>query len=53
MGLPNGCGNTWRANRSDLGGVGRYAIHVTSVSKCSALPNVVRASNTVTGAVRG
>ncbi|MFD4637017.1 cellulose binding domain-containing protein [Lentzea sp. NPDC058436] len=51
--LPNGCGNTWRGNRSDLGGVGQYAINVTSVSKCSALPNVVYASNTVTGAVKG
>jgi len=51
--LPNGCGNTWRGNRSDLGGVGQYAINVTSVSKCSALPNVVYSSNTVTGAVKG
>lgn len=51
--LPNGCGNTWRGNRSDLGGVGQYAINITSVSKCSALPNVVYASNTVTGAVKG
>ncbi|WP_439657457.1 cellulose binding domain-containing protein [Lentzea sp. HUAS TT2] len=51
--LPNGCGNTWRNNRSDLGGVGQYAINITSVSKCSAMPNVVYASNTVTGAVKG
>ncbi|MEV6235422.1 cellulose binding domain-containing protein [Lentzea sp. NPDC051838] len=51
--LPNGCGNTWRNNRSDLGGVGQYAINITSVSKCTALPNVVYASNTVTGAVKG
>jgi hypothetical protein len=51
--LPNGCGNTWRNNRSDLGGVGQYAIYVTSVSKCSGLPNTVYASNTVTGAVQG
>lgn len=51
--LPNGCGNTWRNNRSDLGGAGQYAINITSVSKCSAMPNVVYASNTVTGAVKG
>jgi hypothetical protein len=51
--LPNGCGNTWRGNRSDLGGVGQYAINITSVSKCTAMPNVVYASNTVTGAVKG
>ncbi|MGW6441683.1 cellulose binding domain-containing protein [Lentzea sp. NPDC055074] len=51
--LPNGCGNTWRNNRSDLGGVGQYAINVSSVSKCAAMPNVVHASNTVTGAVKG
>ncbi|GGM02871.1 cellulose binding domain-containing protein [Dactylosporangium sucinum] len=49
----NGCGNVWRGNRSDLGGVGDYAINVTSTSKCSANPNVVYASNTVTNAVRG
>ena len=42
---PGGC--------SDLGGVGQYAINITSVSKCSAMPNVVYASNTVTGAVKG
>ncbi|HEX8869785.1 MAG TPA: cellulose binding domain-containing protein [Lentzea sp.] len=51
--LPNGCGNVWRNNRSDLGGVGQYAINITSVSKCTAMPNVVYASNTVTGAVKG
>ncbi|NUT53828.1 MAG: hemagglutinin protein [Saccharothrix sp.] len=49
----NGCGTVWRDNRSDLGGVGQYAIRVTSTSKCAGLPNVVRASNTVTGAVNG
>ncbi|MEU5694055.1 cellulose binding domain-containing protein [Actinosynnema sp. NPDC020468] len=48
-----GCGNTWRDNRSDLGGVGGYAILITSVSKCGALPNVVHASNTVTRATAG
>ncbi|MEU4804091.1 cellulose binding domain-containing protein [Actinosynnema sp. NPDC023587] len=49
----NGCGNVWRGNRSDLGGVGRYAIKITSTSKCPGLPNVVHASNTVTRAVGG
>ncbi len=48
-----GCGNTWRDNTSDLGGVGRYAIRITSTSKCSSNPNVVHSSNTVTGAVDG
>ncbi|MFI6325582.1 discoidin domain-containing protein [Nonomuraea sp. NPDC050556] len=49
----NGCGNVWRNNRSDLGGVGQYAIKITSTSKCSATPNVVYASNTVTNATTG
>ncbi|MEU7895130.1 discoidin domain-containing protein [Nonomuraea sp. NPDC049152] len=49
----NGCGNVWRDNRSDLGGVGEYAIKITSTSKCSANPNVVHSSNTVSNAVRG
>ncbi|MEH0981410.1 cellulose binding domain-containing protein [Micromonospora sp. CPCC 205556] len=48
-----GCGNIWRNNTSDLGGVGRYAIYVTSTSKCSSNPNVVYSSNTVTNAVNG
>ncbi|WP_217628215.1 hypothetical protein [Micromonospora nigra] len=48
-----GCGNTWRINTSDLGDVGRYAIYVTSTSKCSSNPNVVYSSNTVTNAVNG
>ncbi|CAL9512386.1 hypothetical protein SUDANB95_03635 [Actinosynnema sp. ALI-1.44] len=51
--FPNGCGNVWRGNRSDLGGVGQYAIRITSTSKCSGLPNVVHASNTVTRATVG
>jgi hypothetical protein len=51
--FPNGCGNVWRNNRSDLGGVGEYAIKITSVSSCEDLPNVVYASNTVTGATKG
>ncbi|MET0132326.1 MAG: cellulose binding domain-containing protein [Kibdelosporangium sp.] len=49
----NGCGNVWRNNRSDLGGVGGYAINITSTAKCAGNPNVVYASNTVTRAVRG
>ncbi|MEV6283938.1 discoidin domain-containing protein [Kribbella sp. NPDC051770] len=51
--FPNGCGNVWRSNTSDLGGVGKYAINVSSQSKCSANPNVVHASNTVRNAVTG
>ncbi|MFI6477990.1 discoidin domain-containing protein [Nonomuraea sp. NPDC050663] len=49
----NGCGNVWRGNGSNLGGVGKYAIYVSSTSKCAANPNVVHASNTVTNAVTG
>ncbi|MEV4316904.1 cellulose binding domain-containing protein [Actinocrispum sp. NPDC049592] len=49
----NGCGNVWRDNKSDLGGVGGYAIYITSVSKCTANPNKVYASNTVTNARTG
>lgn len=49
----NGCGNIWRSNTSNLGGVGRYAINVTSTSKCAGNLNVVYASNTVTGATSG
>ncbi|MER5931717.1 right-handed parallel beta-helix repeat-containing protein [Streptomyces sp. NPDC002054] len=51
--FPNGCGNVWRGNRSDLGGAGAYAIKITSTSKCSAAPNLVRAGNTVTNATSG
>ncbi|SMD17502.1 right-handed parallel beta-helix repeat-containing protein [Kibdelosporangium aridum] len=49
----NGCGNTWRNNKSDLGGAGEYAIRITSTSKCRERPNVVYASNTVTRATKG
>jgi hypothetical protein len=49
----NGCGNIWRNNKSDLGGVGEYAIKITSTSKCKANPNVVYASNTVSRAKTG
>jgi len=48
-----GCGNVWRDNRSDLGGVGAYAIRITSTSACSSNPNVVYSSNTVTNARSG
>ncbi|WP_338496232.1 discoidin domain-containing protein [Streptomyces sp. SJL17-4] len=49
----NGCGNVWRGNTSHLGGVGAYAIKITSTSACSGNPNVVHSSNTVTGATTG
>jgi hypothetical protein len=49
----SGCGNVWRNNRSDLGGVGKWAIDVTSTSKCAGNPNIVYASNTVTNATSG
>jgi len=48
-----GCGNIWRNNASNLGGVGRYAINVTSTSRCPGHLNVVYSSNTVTNAVTG
>ncbi|GAA1973444.1 hypothetical protein [Amycolatopsis minnesotensis] len=43
----------WRGDKSDLGGAGEYAIKISSVSKCKAKPDVVHASNTVTGAKSG
>lgn len=49
----SGCGNVWRDNVSDLGGVGRYAINVTSTSKCAGNLNVVHTSNSVTNATGG
>ncbi len=49
----SGCGNIWRNNRSDLGGTGKWAINVTSTSKCAGNLNVVHASNTVTNATSG
>ncbi|MCP2166785.1 right-handed parallel beta-helix repeat-containing protein [Goodfellowiella coeruleoviolacea] len=48
-----GCGNTFRANDSDLGGADGYAINVTNQSKCDDEPNVVYDDNTVTGAGKG
>jgi hypothetical protein len=49
----DGCGNVFRSNKSDLGGVGNYAINVTDQSGCSTRPNVVYSSNTVTNAKKG
>ncbi|MEV0565061.1 cellulose binding domain-containing protein [Dactylosporangium sp. NPDC050588] len=49
----SGCGNVWRDNRSDLGGAGRYAVNVTSTSKCAGNLNVVYSSNSVTNATGG
>jgi hypothetical protein len=49
----DGCGNVWRGNTSDLGGVGNYAINVTDQANCSGNLNVVYSSNTVTNAVKG
>ncbi|WP_407359220.1 discoidin domain-containing protein [Microbacterium sp. LTA6] len=48
-----GCGNIWRSNTSNLGGVGKYAVFISSTSKCSSNPNKVYASNTVANAVTG
>jgi Cellulose binding domain len=50
---PYGCGNVFRSNSFDLGGVGNYAINVTDQSKCTSNPNVVYTSNTVTNAKLG
>ncbi|MGI5498828.1 right-handed parallel beta-helix repeat-containing protein [Lentzea sp. CA-135723] len=49
----SGCGNTWKNNRSDVGNSGEYAIKITTLSQCTSKPNVVYASNTVTGAKKG
>ncbi|MFK4084811.1 discoidin domain-containing protein [Kribbella sp. NPDC020789] len=51
--FPNGCGNTWRNNSSNLGGAGQYAIFISSASKCTADPNTVYSSNTVQNARTG
>jgi len=48
-----GCGNVFRGNVSDLGGVGKYAIFIASTSTCATNPNIVYASNTVSNAVNG
>jgi hypothetical protein len=49
----SGCGNVWRGNTSNLGDIGKWAINVTSTSKCAGNLNVVHASNTVTKATSG
>jgi parallel beta-helix repeat protein len=49
----SGCGNVWRNNNSDLGGVGAYAINVTDQANCTGNLNVVYSSNTVTNATKG
>ncbi|MFL1432325.1 MULTISPECIES: right-handed parallel beta-helix repeat-containing protein [unclassified Nocardiopsis] len=48
-----GCGNVFRSNRSDLGGVGGYAIALWSQSSCGSNPNTVHSSNTVANARQG
>ena len=48
-----GCGNVFRGNHSDLGGVGGYAIALWSQSDCGDNPNTVHASNTVSNANQG
>ena len=50
-----GCGNVFRGNYSDLGGVGTVAVNVTDQEMCAAKgqPNIVYADNVVTGATVG
>ncbi|MFH8534740.1 discoidin domain-containing protein [Streptomyces tendae] len=48
-----GCGNTFRANDSHLGGADGYAINVTNQDACEDAPNIVASDNTVTDAGRG
>jgi hypothetical protein len=48
-----GCGNTFRANDSDLGGADGYAIHVTNQDECGDAPNIVTSDNTVSNAGSG
>ncbi|HEU5108512.1 MAG TPA: hemagglutinin protein, partial [Micromonosporaceae bacterium] len=47
-----GCGNVFRGNSADLGGVGQYLVRV-QLPNCAGNPNVVASSNTVTGARTG
>jgi len=47
-----GCGNVFSNNVSKLDSKG-FAINITNQTKCSGNPNVVRASNTQTGAASG
>jgi hypothetical protein len=50
-----GCGNVFRGNFSDLGGVGTLAFNITDQDMCAAKgqPNIVYADNVVTGATVG
>ena len=49
-----GCGNVFRTNTSNLGGVGQYAIRVQdNSSACAGNLNVVYSSNTVSAATVG
>jgi len=50
-----GCGNVFRGNFSDLGGVGTLAFNITDQDMCAAKgePNIVYESNVVTGATVG
>ncbi|GAB4005805.1 hypothetical protein GCM10029992_54730 [Glycomyces albus] len=49
-----GCGNEFRRNDSDLGGVGEHAIWIHHKNgECQDDPNVVYSSNAVTGATQG
>lgn len=47
-----GCGNTFQATESDLGGASGYAINVTNQKKCKE-PNVVYKDNKATNAGSG
>jgi hypothetical protein len=46
-----GCGNVFRANASDLAGVGAYGFLITNQAECPGDPNVVYDSNVTWGAV--
>jgi hypothetical protein len=48
-----GCGNTFRANDSDLGGAEGYAINIEDPEDCGDTPNVVTSDNTVSNAGSG
>jgi hypothetical protein len=50
-----GCGNVFRGNFSDLGGVGNLAVEVNTQAMCAAKnePNIVYSDNAVTGAKVG
>lgn len=48
-----GCGNMFRANASDLGGAGGYAISVTNEDGCGSAPNIVYGDNTARNAGKG